>query len=113
MSEKTEQLESLAEVRMDTLYLERKAREAKDKKLAEGLAARGAELKSRIAELRSVSHEEWTASAKGLGPKMKAAQANLKDALKKAEKDQAWVRRSGKVLASLDNLLALAKKAAG
>lgn len=103
-------LESLADTRIELLYLEQKAKEAGDKAAAKELAARGAALKTRIVELRRLAHAEWVAAATPLEERFRKAVLALEKVLERDAKRRKAVNAAARAVAAVDDVLTLTAK---
>jgi hypothetical protein len=100
-------LETLAESRVSVLYLARRAREEKNKSLAEELSSQAKTLQSEITRLRRAAHVVWPAEANVLTGKFVGAQSRLTKIVEGIAKDQRRLQSSARVLSAVRGLFDL------
>lgn len=92
-------LDALAESQMALTALAQVAREKKETKAAQALAAQVRERRAEIAALRRRVHAEWSAGAKAATARVKKANAQLNKILKEADRATTVARRFARALA--------------
>lgn len=103
-------LESLTEARLDLVYLERKARESGDKAGAAALAQRAQTMKTQIADLRRLSHEDFRAAALPWAPRIEKAIGALQKVRERDQKRTKALNAAARTLAAADDALKVIAK---
>lgn len=103
-------LDALAETQMALTALAQAAREKKETKTAQTLAAEARERRAEIAALRRRVHADWGAGAKTATARVNKANEQLKKLLKQADRATTVARRFTRALAVAAGVGTLVRK---